>query len=175
MLKLEIATLSPKISQFGPLESTKASVSILSLDHTISPSVSEQEDTSIWRDPRTFSALDDKVKLGHVFALSTQSSTPNLDWSLIRFDQEAIFELPEIHNIDPADYILPEEVAETLPSDTDVQAFTGSHGLIRGTISRNPVRMQLPGDSFFQEMWVISLQGPLRKLNSAILFRSIVC
>jgi hypothetical protein len=95
--------------------------------------------------------------LGTVSAMSSVSSTSNLDWALIQINQvDMLFSV-----LEDSEFPFVQSVLSSVPTRTAVLVKTSSSGLTRGFITANSTFMQLPNYIPFQEMWTVYLEGPL--------------
>jgi hypothetical protein len=101
-------------------------------------------------------APQDMSSFGKLYATSEDGSLPSLDWALIEVDSE----------FQKQDIILrpfPKRIGRKQLVETKVRTWTGSVGMMTGTLSANGSLLKVPGSQNFQEVWIVRLDGPLSK------------
>ncbi|KIM96249.1 hypothetical protein OIDMADRAFT_59318 [Oidiodendron maius Zn] len=97
--------------------------------------------------------------LGRVAAMSRSTATSNLDWAVIHLECVDPFSwINTVKSFPPV-----QSIAYTLSETKKVQVVTASNGTIDGKITGTPTFMQVPQSIAFQEVWVVQLDGPLRR------------
>jgi hypothetical protein len=101
--------------------------------------------------PITFS----KDSIGTLCASSDDGSQTSLDWAMIELNAQSIQKLKTLVRW------YPYKIGAKQLQERKVYTYSGSCGLLLGSMSSNQTLLKLPGTQTFQEVWVVRFDGAL--------------
>ena len=87
-----------------------------------------------------------------------------LDWALYTIDRNKMH-LSNTVFLPNGNILLPRNIAQKDPCDMAVVIHTGTTGIVNGSIIGDYSLVALPGSRFFQRMWIVILDRPIRKFS----------
>jgi hypothetical protein len=91
-------------------------------------------------------------------------SSWGLDWALYTIDRNKMH-LSNTVFLPNGNILLPRNIAQKDPCDMAVVIHTGTTGIVNGSIIGDYSLVALPGSRFFQRMWIVILDRPIRKFS----------
>ena len=102
--------------------------------------------------------------LGKLAAMSSRTKSRNLDWALIKLDQETKMSVTQSwskESVSIEDRLLPLDNVAPRPIANTVVIISPQHGVLNGELLETVAFVQLPGGIAFQEMWTVRVNGPI--------------